>query len=63
MKARDLKAKGDDELRSELLEMRREAFNLQMQKGIGQLSRSSQIKSLRRDIARLKTVLTERKQT
>ena len=63
MKAQDLRAKGDDELRSELLEMRREAFNLRMQKGIGQLSRSSQIKSLRRDIARLKTVLAERKQT
>lgn len=63
MKAQDLRAKGDDELRSELLEMRREAFNLRMQKGIGQLSRSSQVKSLRRDIARLKTVLAERKRT
>lgn len=60
MNARELRAKSDDELRKELLDLNREAFNLRMQKGIGQLSRPSQIKTLRRDIARLKTILNER---
>ena len=60
MNARELRAKGDDELRKELVDLHREAFNLRMQKGMGQLSRPSQVKRVRRDIARLKTVLTER---
>ncbi len=60
MNARELRTKGEDELRKELVELYREAFNLRMQKGMGQLSRPSQIKRVRRDIARLKTILTER---
>ena len=60
MNARELRAKGDDELRKELVDLHREAFNLRMQKGMGQLSRPSQVKRVRRDIARLKTILTER---
>jgi large subunit ribosomal protein L29 len=63
MNARELRARSNDELRSELIEIRREAFNLRMQKGIGQLSRPSQIRTLRRDLARLMTVLRERSQT
>ena len=63
MKASELRTRTDAELRDELLEMRREEFNLRMQKGIGQLSRPSQVKLLRRDIARLKTVWTERNKT
>lgn len=60
MNARELRAKGDDELRKELVDLHREAFNLRMQKGMGQLSRPRQVKRVRRDIARLKTILTER---
>ncbi len=63
MKVQDLRAKSDDELRGELLELQRAVFNLRMQKGIGQLLRPNQLRSQRRDIARLKTVLTERKRT
>ena len=63
MKVQDLRAKSDDELRGELLELQRAVFNLRMQKGIGQLLRPNQLKSQRRDIARLKTILTERKRT
>ena len=63
MKAGELRARTDAELRNELLEMRREEFNLRMQKGIGQLSPPSQVRMLRRDIARLKTVWTERTKT
>ena len=60
MNARELRARGDDELRKELMDLHREAFNLRMQKGMGQMSRPSQVKKVRRDIARLKTILSER---
>ena len=49
------------DLRNEILALQREAFNLRMQKGTGQLTRPSQVKALRRDIARAKTILNERK--
>jgi large subunit ribosomal protein L29 len=42
-----------------LLELSKEQFNLRMQKGTGQLSKPDQVKKVRRDIARLKTVKTE----
>jgi large subunit ribosomal protein L29 len=61
MNTRELREKSDSDLRKELLELSREAFNLRMQKGTGQLSRPSQIKVLRRDIARVKTIISERK--
>ena len=60
MKANELRAKTDDELGQELLELSREAFNLRMQAGSGQLGRFSQIKTVRRDISRVKTVMNER---
>jgi len=63
MNARELRSRSSDELRSELIAVRREAFNLRMQKGMGQLSRPDQMRKLRRDVARLKTVLKEREQT
>ena len=61
MKAKDLRAKSDEDLRKELLELTREAFNLRMQQGTGQLSRPSQMRQTRRDIARIKTLLNERR--
>ena len=63
MNARELRAKSDDDLRKELLDLSREAFNLRIQKGIGQLSRPSQVGAVRRDIARVKTILSERERT
>lgn len=60
MNARELRAKSDDELRTELMALHREAFSLRMQKGTGQLTRPGQVRALRRDIARVKTVLSER---
>tara|TARA_B100000029_G_C17386687_1_gene891847 strand:- start:379 stop:579 length:201 start_codon:yes stop_codon:yes gene_type:complete len=47
------------ELASELLELRKEQFNLRMQRGTGQLANPSRFKSVRRDIARIKTRMTE----
>jgi large subunit ribosomal protein L29 len=60
MKASELRKKTAEELERELVELTREAFNLRMQKGTGQLSRPSQIKAVRQDIARVKTLLNER---
>jgi len=59
MKARDLRAKTTDELHQELLALRREQFNLRMQEATGQLSQTHQFSAIRRDIARIKTVLRE----
>ena len=52
--------KGDkSHLQSELLELRKEQFNLRMQQGTGQLTNSSRFKQVRRQIARIKTRITE----
>lgn len=59
MKATELRTKTKEELVSTLFELSREQFNLRMQKGTGQLAKSSQIKQVRRDIARINTVLSE----
>ncbi len=61
MKASELRNKTDEELSNELNELAREAFNLRMQKGTGQLSRHSEVRVVRRDIARIKTIQRERK--
>jgi len=59
MKAQELRQKSNQELTTLLLDLHREQFNLRMQKGSGQLSKPSRIRAVRRDIARIKTVLTE----
>lgn len=60
MDIQELRTKDEAGLKAELMALRREAFNLRMQKGTGQLSRPSQFKAVRRDIARIKTIMTER---
>ena len=62
MKSRDVKSKSDDELKDKLIELRKEAFNLRFQRASGQLENTSQVKLVRRDIARIKTILRERVQ-
>ncbi|ADE15481.1 ribosomal protein L29 [Nitrosococcus halophilus Nc 4] len=62
MKAQELRTKTVDELQKELLELSREQFKLRMQKGTGQLARNSELNRVRRSIARVKTVLTEKEQ-
>lgn len=61
MKATELRAKSAEDLEKELMELSREAFNLRMQKGTGQLSRPNQVREVRRNIARVKTILNERR--
>jgi len=60
MKANDLRQKSGDELKMQLDVLLREQFNLRMQQGTGQLTRPDQMKKVRRNIARVKTVLTEK---
>ena len=60
MNAAELRSKTETELRTELQNLLREKFNLSMQRGIGQLLRPDQITKVRRDIARVYTVLNEK---
>ncbi|WP_411727571.1 50S ribosomal protein L29 [Methyloglobulus sp.] len=60
MKVSELRQKSKDDLGTLLLELSRERFNLRMQKSTGQLSKPTEIKRVRRDIARLQTVLNEK---
>ena len=60
MKASDLRKKSATELNEELLKLRREQFNLRMQQATGQMARSDQFGKVRKDIARIKTVLNEK---
>jgi large subunit ribosomal protein L29 len=59
MKPSELRTKTRDELDTELLSLRREQFNLRMQQATGQLNRPHEYSRVRKDIARLKTVMSE----
>jgi large subunit ribosomal protein L29 len=59
MKAKEFRNKSVDELETALSELRKEQFNLRMQKGTGQLSRPSEMNRVRKAIARIKTVMNE----
>jgi large subunit ribosomal protein L29 len=59
MKAQELRGLSPEEMQKQLHELLKEQFNLRMQKGTGQLSRPARVKAVRRDIARIKTVMTE----
>jgi large subunit ribosomal protein L29 len=63
MKANELRQKNSAELAEELLQLRREQFNLRMQQATGQLARSDQYRRVRKDIARVKTVMTEQEKS
>ncbi len=59
MKATKLREKSVDELQEELLALRKEQFNLRIQNAMDQLARPDQMRKVRRNIARVKTVLNE----
>ena len=61
MAIKDIKNQSADELQQHLLDLRKEQFNLRMQKGTGQLSQPHQLRRVRRDIARTKFVLGAKK--
>jgi large subunit ribosomal protein L29 len=60
MKAAELKDKSVEELNTELLNLLREQFNLRMQHATGQLAKTDQLKTVRRNIARVKTILNQK---
>ena len=60
MKAGDVRAKTEDELKMELDRLGKEAFNLRFQRASGQLENTARVRQVRRDIARIKTILGER---
>jgi large subunit ribosomal protein L29 len=61
MEAKELRSKSVEELNEELVALRREQFNLRMQQATGELAQHTQHRRVRKDIARVKTVLTELK--
>jgi large subunit ribosomal protein L29 len=60
LKTEDLRAKTPDQLRSDLVALKKEQFNLRFQKASGQLENTARVRDVRRTIARIKTVLGER---
>ena len=56
----DLKVKTDDQLQQQLSELKREQFNLRFQRAMGQTENVARVRQVRRDIARVKTIMRER---
>jgi large subunit ribosomal protein L29 len=61
MKVSELREKTLAELQEKLLSYKEEQFNLRMQKGMGQIENNSRVVSIKKDIARIKTIITEKK--
>jgi large subunit ribosomal protein L29 len=61
MKASELSGKSEQELLDELIELRKEQFNLRMQQATGQMARPDQYRKVRKNIARVKTVIRAQK--
>ncbi len=61
MKAAEVRTKSDDELADQLLALKKEAFNLRFQRASGQLENTARVRQVRRDIARIRTVLQTRR--
>ena len=60
MKATDIRTKSDDELKAQLVDLRKESFNLRFQAASGQLENTARKNQVRKDIARIKTIIGER---
>jgi large subunit ribosomal protein L29 len=58
-RAQELRGKTADELNDELMSLRKEQFNLRFQRATGQLSNTARVRTVRRDIARIKTLLQQ----
>jgi large subunit ribosomal protein L29 len=59
MNASDLREKTPDQLRDELVQLKKEAFNLRFQQATGQLENTARMRVVKRDTARVKTILNE----
>ena len=60
MKAQDLRDKTSDQLREELASLKKEAFNLRFQQATGQLESTARMRTVKRDVARVNTILNEK---
>lgn len=60
MNTQDLRSKSSDDLKADLLSLKKEQFNLRFQGASGQLDNTSRIREVRRGIARIKTILVEK---
>ena len=60
MKIEDVRAKNDGELETELMALKKEQLNLRFQRATGQMENTARVRSVRRDIARIKTVFNQR---
>lgn len=60
MIAKDLKSKTPDQLRDSLVALKKEAFNLRFQQATGQLENTARFNAIRKDVARIKTVLNQK---
>mgnify|MGYP000915297173 FL=1 len=60
MKAQELKEKTPEQLQEQLVALKKEAFNLRFQQATGQLESTARMRSVRRDVARVKTVLNQK---
>ncbi len=63
MKIDNTRGMTEDELKVSLLSLKKEAFNLRFQQAIGQLENTSRMREVRRDIARVKTVMTDQRRS
>ena len=61
MKAEDIRALSEDQATEELLKLKKEQFNLRFQDATGQLEKTARVRQVRRDIARIKTIQSEKK--
>ena len=61
MKIVDVRALSDDQLSEELVKLKKEQFNLRFQRATGQLEKTARVREVRRDIARVKTIMVEKK--
>ncbi|KFL31783.1 50S ribosomal protein L29 [Devosia riboflavina] len=60
MKASDVRSKTADELKDQLVDLKKEQFNLRFQRATQQLEKPARVKEVRRDIARIKTILGQK---
>ena len=60
MSAKELRDKTPDQLREELVSLKKEAFNLRFQQATGQMESTARMRTVRRDVARVKTILNEK---
>ena len=63
MKAAEIRLKTDDELKDQLMDLKKEALNLRFQKASGQLEATGRVREVRRDIARILSIMNEKQRT